>query len=67
VNQKTELLNLRMEINDYISTNMVPSNILSKVSSVLKKIARKLVPNSDLLLIVPVQNHEFLHGLLDAS
>lgn len=30
VNQKTELLNLRMEINDYISTNMVPSNILSK-------------------------------------
>lgn len=32
VNQKTELLNLRMEINDYISTNMVPSNILSKVS-----------------------------------
>lgn len=67
MNQKTELLNLRMEINDYISTNMVPSNILSKVSSVLKKIARKLVPNSDLLLIVPVQNHEFLHGLLDAS
>lgn len=31
LNQKTELLNLRMEINDYISTNMVPSNILSKV------------------------------------
>ncbi|RCI06399.1 hypothetical protein CU098_004433, partial [Rhizopus stolonifer] len=30
VNQKTELLNLRMEINDYISANMVPSNILSK-------------------------------------
>ncbi|KAG2237337.1 hypothetical protein INT48_009070 [Thamnidium elegans] len=30
LNQKTELLNLRMEINDYISTNMVPSNILSK-------------------------------------
>ncbi|CEP07551.1 hypothetical protein [Parasitella parasitica] len=30
VNQKTELLNLRMEINDYISTNMVPSNILTK-------------------------------------
>ncbi|OBZ88491.1 Transcription-associated protein 1 [Choanephora cucurbitarum] len=30
MNQKTELLNLRMEINDYISTNMVPSNILSK-------------------------------------
>ncbi|KAI9481535.1 MAG: hypothetical protein EXX96DRAFT_217391 [Benjaminiella poitrasii] len=30
VNQKTELLNLRMEINDYISSNMVPSNILSK-------------------------------------
>ncbi|KAG1145231.1 hypothetical protein G6F37_006937 [Rhizopus arrhizus] len=30
VNQKTELLNLRMEINDYIAANMVPSNILSK-------------------------------------
>ncbi|KAI8880605.1 hypothetical protein K501DRAFT_224440 [Backusella circina FSU 941] len=30
VNQKTENLNLRMEINDYISTNMVPSNIISK-------------------------------------
>ncbi|KAG1474893.1 hypothetical protein G6F56_000065 [Rhizopus delemar] len=29
VNQKTELLNLRMEINDYIAANMVPSNILS--------------------------------------
>ncbi|ORE10738.1 hypothetical protein BCV72DRAFT_199208 [Rhizopus microsporus var. microsporus] len=30
VNQKTELLNLRMEINDYIAANMVPPNILSK-------------------------------------
>ncbi|KAI7852465.1 hypothetical protein BDC45DRAFT_550494 [Circinella umbellata] len=28
--QKAELLNLRMEINDEISNNMVPSNILSK-------------------------------------
>ncbi|KAI9495464.1 hypothetical protein BDB00DRAFT_870320 [Zychaea mexicana] len=30
VAQKTELLNLRMEINDEISNSMVPSNILSK-------------------------------------
>ena len=33
VAQKTELLNLRMEINDEISNSMVPSNILSKVRS----------------------------------
>ena len=31
VAQKAELLNLRMEINDEISNNMVPSNIFSKV------------------------------------
>ncbi|KAG0164843.1 hypothetical protein DFQ30_009322 [Apophysomyces sp. BC1015] len=30
LNQKTELLNLRMEINDEIATSMIPSNILSK-------------------------------------
>ncbi|KAI8368238.1 uncharacterized protein BYT42DRAFT_123486 [Radiomyces spectabilis] len=30
LNQKTELLNLKMEINDEIANNMVPSNILSK-------------------------------------
>ncbi|KAF7725495.1 hypothetical protein EC973_009595 [Apophysomyces ossiformis] len=30
LNQKTELLNLRMEINDEIASNMIPSNILSK-------------------------------------
>ncbi|KAI8988247.1 hypothetical protein BDF20DRAFT_910766 [Mycotypha africana] len=30
VHQKTEMINLRMEINHYISSNMVPSDILSK-------------------------------------
>jgi transformation/transcription domain-associated protein len=30
-NQKTELLNLRLEINDEIASRMVPSNVLTKV------------------------------------
>jgi hypothetical protein len=51
VNQKTELLNLRMEINDYISTNMVPSNILSKVSD-MKKASYKYVLISPLIVSV---------------
>lgn len=35
MNLKTELLNLRMEINEEIANKLVPSNILSKVRNII--------------------------------